>query len=386
MASPIFLSNPPPGFSIVAILRGIQLALLGAYRSLQNPKLFESKYYQQAFNQLKYSIILQCILWAPILTVRFFFQILALIFRHDQDLENIVSGLEYFQKNVLNIGVFIISAIRFFTPELDDLFLTSLKFIDSVYIEKHPDRKEHQYHDNLIDISLKLTDLDYNKTGKKIKQSWFKTIQLKYQKSGDFSNFVKRYLYNCSFNILIYILCKVPKIGTIIIGLISFQNFNDKVGSISAIIIFFVLQLLPKHYTSLFLSIFWGSRNMIHDLLLPYFIRIQFTKIEKDQWMKSREGVLFGFGLCYYYIIYQLPWISVFVYGIAESSVAYLITKVSDPPPNQLSQLINWNSTQLVWNKDDERKVLGGGFADQDEGFKPIPGSFIVDPNLKKND
>lgn len=383
MASPIFISNPPPGFSVVAIIRGIQLALLGAYRSLQNPKLFKSLYYQQALQSIKFSIIIQCILWTPIISIKLFFKFVSLFIRHSQNIDSIISSLEYFQSNILNIGIFIISAIRFFKPELDDLFLTSLKFIDDVYVSKHPEKIDHQYHDNLISISLKLTDLDYD-IKKTSQQSWLASIKSKYSKSGDFTAFLQRYANNVIFNIFIYFLCKIPKIGTIVLGLISFQNFNDKVGTIPASVIFFLLQILPKRHSILFLTIYWGSRNMIHDLLLPYFIRIQFTKLEKDQWMKSREGLLFGFGLCYYYLIYQFPWVGILIYGFAESSIAYLITKVSDPPPSHISQLINWNSSQLVWDKETEKNVLTGKF-NNDEGYASIPGSFIIDVSHPKS-
>lgn len=374
MASPIFILNPPPGFSVLAIVRGIQLALLGAYRSLQNPALFRSVYYQQALTAIKYSIILQCIVWVPVVALRIFFKLLSIVFRRNADLESLVHTIEYFQRNVLNVGVFVISAIRFFRPELDNLFLTSLQFIDGVYVQKHPDKAHHQYHPNLVELSTKLADVD----PKPQATSWIASIRAKYAKSGEFSAFLQRYLNNVLFNILVYMLCRVPKIGPVILGLISFQNFNEKVGSIPAIVIFIFLQLVPKHYSMLFLSIYWGSRNMIHDLLLPYFIRLQFSKSEKEQWIKAREGLLFGFGLCYYFLIYQFPWVGILIYGFAESSIAYLITKVSDPPPNNAGKLINWISSQLVFEKEKEQSVLKGHFS-KDEGFTPIPGSFIVD-------
>lgn len=379
MPSPIFISKPPPGFSILAILRGIQLALLGAYRSLQNPKLFQSSYYKQAWTAVKYSVLLQFILLLPLLSLKVFFKFLSLLFTHDRDLDNIVGNLGYFQKNVLNLGVFVISGVRFLGPDLDQLFLTSLKFIDNVYITKHPDRTDHQYHDNLLAMSARTNDFQYTKSS-----NWFTSVKSMYKNSGEFSSFLQRYAKSCAFNICIFFLCRVPKIGPIILGLISFQNFNDKVGTVAASVIFIILQTLPKHYSVLFLTIYWGSRNMIHDLLLPYFVRIHVSKTEKEQWMKSREELLFGFGLCYYFLIYQFPWIGILIYGFAESSIAYLVTKVTDPPPSQRNQLINWNLSQLVWDKEKESSVLHGTFVDVDEGFAPIPGSFIVDVREKQ--
>lgn len=66
--------------------------------------------------------------------------------------------------------------------------------------------------------------------------------------------------------------------------------------------------------------------------LEPYFSRIHFTKEQKKHWFHDREGVLFGFAVGFY-IFLRIPLLGVLVYGIAEGSVAYLITKITTPPP-----------------------------------------------------
>jgi len=42
--------------------------------------------------------------------------------------------------------------------------------------------------------------------------------------------------------------------------------------------------------------------------------------------------VLFGFGVGFY-IFLRIPLLGVLIYGIAEASTAFLITKITDPPP-----------------------------------------------------
>lgn len=42
--------------------------------------------------------------------------------------------------------------------------------------------------------------------------------------------------------------------------------------------------------------------------------------------------MLFGFGVAFFMML-KIPLIGVLVYGIAEASTAYLITKITDPPP-----------------------------------------------------
>lgn len=366
MALPIFISNPPPGFSAVAILRGFQLAILGGFRSLQNPKLFKTLYYRQAGLAISISVIIQLVLWSPILLLRVLAEFIGL-FTSLQSINSFALALKSFQFNVLNISVFVISASRYFSADLDNLFLSSLEFIDLVYLLKHPEKTAQQYHSNLVALSSKEHFLN---------PSW-NLIKAKYTSSQDFAVFIQRYFKNWVANLTIFFLGRLPYVGSLILGLISIQNLNDKIGTVRALVVFGVLQILPKYYSVMFLNAYWGSRSMVHDLLLPYFSRVRFTKIEKDQWIKSREGLLFGFGFCYFMLIKRLPWIGLLTYGFAESSVAYLITKVSDPPPSQVSQLVHWNASQLVWNKEKEIEVLSGHTFEKDEGFHPLPGSYL---------
>lgn len=74
---------------------------------------------------------------------------------------------------------------------------------------------------------------------------------------------------------------------------------------------------------------------------------MKFTKEQKRRWFLDREGVLFGFALGFY-IMMKPPMIGVLVYGIAEASTAYLITKITDPPPPPASSE-GFAETQVTW-------------------------------------
>lgn len=54
--------------------------------------------------------------------------------------------------------------------------------------------------------------------------------------------------------------------------------------------------------------------------------------MQKKLWFKDREGVLFGFAFTFI-VLLKIPLVGVLIYGIAEASTAYLITKITDPPP-----------------------------------------------------
>ena len=81
--------------------------------------------------------------------------------------------------------------------------------------------------------------------------------------------------------------------------------------------------------------------------LEPYFSRIHYTKEQKRKWFKEREGVLFGFGVGFF-VFLKIPLVGVLIYGIAEASTAYLITKITDPPPPP-AQAEGFAETQVRW-------------------------------------
>lgn len=64
----------------------------------------------------------------------------------------------------------------------------------------------------------------------------------------------------------------------------------------------------------------------------PYFSRIRYSPEQKKMWFHDREGVLYGFAVAFF-ILLKVPLAGVLIYGIAEASTAYLITKITQPPP-----------------------------------------------------
>lgn len=86
--------------------------------------------------------------------------------------------------------------------------------------------------------------------------------------------------------------------------------------------------------------------------LEPYFSRVRFSRDQKKHWFHDREGVLFGFGVGFY-IFLKVPLLGVLIYGIAEASTAYLITKITDPPPPP-AQAENFAESQVTWKNKQE--------------------------------
>lgn len=65
---------------------------------------------------------------------------------------------------------------------------------------------------------------------------------------------------------------------------------------------------------------------------------------------------MFGFGVGFY-IFLKIPLLGVLIYGIAEASTAYLITKITDPPPAPASSA-GFAASQVKWQNKHEFLTL----------------------------
>ena len=171
--------------------------------------------------------------------------------------------------------------------------------------------------------------------------------------------FLIRFGRRAGISLAIYTLSYLPYIGRFVLPAASFYTFNKAVGPIPAVIIFGSGIFLPRRYLVIFLQSYFSSRSLMRELvqspfphyrspplksittnsppspkqLEPYFSRIRMTPSQKRLWFRDREGLLFGFGVGFY-IFLKIPLLGVLIYGIAEASTAYLITKITDPPPS----------------------------------------------------
>lgn len=213
--------------------------------------------------------------------------------------------------------------------------MDSLKWVDLTYTAKHrdsPDELRPLYYPNLVQYDT-----------------------LKNQKRKDSASsasalrlFLYRFGRRGLISVLIFSLSYLPIFGRFVLPLASFYTFKRAVGYGPAISLFLGGLFVPRRYLVVFLQTYFSSRNLMRELLVPYFTRIQFTQHEKKHWFRSREGVLFGFGLGFYFLI-RVPLLGVLIYGIAEASTAYLITKITDPPPPP-SESRGFAETQEVWH------------------------------------
>jgi Etoposide-induced protein 2.4 (EI24) len=255
--------------------------------------------------------------------------------------DQIVGGLDFIQEYVLQVPFFLMVLLRHVTPTLDNLFMDSLRWVDMTYVKKHksesPDALRDMYYPNLQMYKVRDGSTHSGSTMEGL------------------SMFLVRFARKAAISLAIFGLSYLPVVGRFVLPAASFYTFNHAVGLGPASIIFGTGIFLPRRYLVMFLQSYFASRSLMRELLEPYFARIHFTKEQKRNWFHSREGLLFGFGIGFYVLI-KVPLVGVLIYGIAEASTAYLITKVTDPPPpsTDKDKLAAFTASQQVWRNKHE--------------------------------
>jgi hypothetical protein len=220
--------------------------------------------------------------------------------------------------------------------------MDSLRWVDLTYVSKHkndnPDGLREMYYPNLREYK--------QKGGMKGSTSTSKGITL----------FIWRFARKALISLAVFGLSYVPYAGKLVLPAASFYTFHKAVGLGPAAVIFGTGIFLPKRHLVIFLQTYFASRSLVRELLEPYFARIHFDKQQKRNWFRSREGLLFGFGIGFY-VLLRVPLLGVLIYGIAEASAAYLITKITDPPPSPNAtpeQQEQYLASQQTWRNKHE--------------------------------
>ena len=290
-----------------------------AHRALQNPKLFTSDQYRQAAIAVCAGIAIRIIINIPIYTVKALLFILSLLMDLDHETwdDKLVNGLDFLANSVLQVPFFLMMVMSSITPTLDHMFMDSLQWVDQTYIQKHksedPTTLRAMYYPMLRMYST------HGELEKKRNRSPLDGVLL----------FATRYGRRAAISLTVYALTFLPVVGRFVLPVASFYTFNKAVGPVPASIVFASGLVVPKRYMVSFLQTYFSSRSLMRQLLQPYFDRVRFTRQQKKIWFIDRSGVLFGFSVAFA-IMVKVPLLGVLIYGIAEASTAYLITKITE--------------------------------------------------------
>ncbi|CAK7264071.1 hypothetical protein SEPCBS119000_000812 [Sporothrix epigloea] len=351
-------------FDANAILRGAQLTLVGgmmqpkqaddrrnlagvggctaAQRALSNPGLWTTQHYRQAAIAVGCGIAIRLLIEIPIVAVKIGLWFLSFVIRLDTVSwdDTIADGLRFLQQYVLQVPLFLMTLMRHVTPAMDDLFMQSLQWVDHTYAQKHARDVDaaalvdprRRYYENLRTYAQisnvhqpppTATSAALDKVGEKLGPEKKSAVR-----------FLWRFGRRAGISLAVFALSYVPIVGRFVLPATSFYTFRRAVGLGPAALIFGAGLFLPRRYLVVFLQTYYGQRSLMRELLGPYFARVHFTASQKRQWFSSREALLFGFGAGFY-VLLRVPLVGVLIYGIAEASTAYLVTKITDPPPGQ---------------------------------------------------
>lgn len=216
--------------------------------------------------------------------------------------------------------------------------MQSLQWVDMTYVQKHKQDDPNELRD-MFYPNLKM----YRKVdGSTHSESTAQAVSM----------FLYRFARKGAISLVVFGLSYLPIVGRFVLPAASFYTFNKAAGLGPALAIFGTGVFLPRRWLVVFLQSYFASRSLMRELLEPYFARVKFSKEQKRAWFRSREAVLFGFGLGFYILI-RVPLVGVLIYGIAEASTAYLITKITDPPPPP-AEMTEFAQSQQTWrNKHD---------------------------------
>ncbi|KAI1454647.1 formamidase [Annulohypoxylon moriforme] len=351
-------------FDLNAVIRGVQLTLVGAHRALQNPGIFTNDHYKQAAIAVAAGIAIRVAIAVPIVGIKVLLGILSLIFDLDKTTwdDTLVNGLDLIANHVLQIPLFLMTLMRYVTPTLDNLFMDSLRWVDVTYARKHknenPDTLRDMYYPNLSGYRQRDGSTNSTSTAEAV------------------TMFMWRFTRKALISLAVFALSYVPYVGRLVLPAASFYTFHKAVGLGPAAVIFGAGIFLPKRYLVIFLQTYFASRSLTRELLEPYFARVHFSKEQKRKWFRSREGLLFGFGIGFYTLL-RVPLLGVLIYGIAEASTAYLITKITDPPPSSKasrSEVEQFTESQQVWRN--KHGFLNLPLANLDAGHDSRPPSY----------
>ncbi|KAJ3532080.1 hypothetical protein NM208_g8596 [Fusarium decemcellulare] len=310
------------------------------HRALQNPALFTTDHYRQAAIAVLAGIAIRLIISVPIIGIKVLIWFISLFISLDAVTwdDKLVGGLDFVAEYVLQVPFFLMALMRYVVPTLDNLFMQSLEWVDMTYVHKHKDEKPSELRDMYYPNLRRYRASD----GSTHSESTAQAVSM----------FLYKFLRKGAISLAVFGLSYAPVIGRFVLPAASFYTFNNAVGLGPASVIFGTGIFLPRRYLVIFLQSYFSSRSLMRELLEPYFARVHFTKEQKRNWFRSREGVLFGFGLGFYVLV-KIPLVGVLVYGIAEASTAYLITKITDPPPPP-QEMKEYAESQQNWsNKHD---------------------------------
>ncbi|KAI8393740.1 uncharacterized protein BYT42DRAFT_591371 [Radiomyces spectabilis] len=293
-------------WTIKGLQDGVDYAMHGIRLVLQNPNLRTHKYLRIVLYLSALSFIIYLVSNVLVGIVLFIAQI-AIWLTSSKDEIHMAELITTTRQNIRDVIVMVplvgLMLMRYVYPKpLDDLFMESLRYIDS----QHPDRAPY---------APAFQKRNYRK------EIW---PQMK--------GYMKRMWKNLRLGLVIYALSFMPIVGPYVFPAAAAYATYRSLGNTQAVVVGICFLFLPQGATKTLVRALIGMRTLMRELLEPYFARMGMSHKEKLRWFSGRKDVLFGFSAIAY-ILVRIPFVGVIGYGISQAAAAYMLTAVIDPPP-----------------------------------------------------
>ncbi|KAI7894858.1 uncharacterized protein EV154DRAFT_497226 [Mucor mucedo] len=296
-------------WTIKGLQEGAVYAVQGVALVLQNPNIRKQRFLKIFIYLSIVSFILlgltNLLVAIPIHVVRFvlWFSSSTKASQADDALE---SANRFVRELVASVPLLSLLFMRYIYPKpLDDLFMESLRFLDST----EPNRAPY------ASVLAK----------QKFKRNYWV----------DMKEYMWRSWKKVRIGMVLLILSFLPYVGRFVFPLAGAYTSYMALGKTQGIAVGICFFFLPRWATMKLIRALIGMRSLMRELLAPYFVRMRMSHREKRAWFSGRKDVLFGFSAIAYIII-RLPIVGILGYGIAQAAAAYMLTVVTDPPSNDV--------------------------------------------------
>ncbi|KAG0174699.1 hypothetical protein DFQ30_003169 [Apophysomyces sp. BC1015] len=278
----------------------------GVTTVIQNPRMRKEKYLRVIMYLSIVSLVLfgltRLLIGLPIYLIRLVVWIVAPHHEGGRYMDDALTSISRVTHDLMTSAPFLaLLFMRYLYPKpLDDLFVESLRFIDS----KHPERPPYA-------SSL---------TQRKYRQEYWSNMK----------DYTMRTWRKLRLGVLLYLLSLIPMVGPFVFPAAGAYATFKALGKTQGIVAGICFLLLPRWTGIALIRGLISMRALMRELLEPYFVRMNMDHTEKRKWFSARKDILFGFSAVVYIMI-RLPIIGFINYGIAQAAAAYILTMVTEP-------------------------------------------------------
>ncbi|CAN3372064.1 hypothetical protein DIURU_001397 [Diutina rugosa] len=330
MPSPIFISKPSISFHPSVVLMGAAEALWATV-GLVGVCLYTLSSLQglvQAWHTLKMSVSIHLLFQMPLYLVRGGYHVLEMVTGRRCPVPPPMARLDTLVTDYYTPHVFLMVMSGFFVVDWDGMLVSG------------------------VTPQMKDALTSYPNEHRQYPKPWRQRLYYLLKTSPEFQQCVSRYAYHLVFASVVFALVEVIpdyKCAPVALSFLTWKWLSERLGAFPSVVVIGMLNLVDFRYQGPVVTSFAGASLLARDLLVPYFCRVPFTRYESTQWVKSREGVLWGFAVVFWCLLWRFPVACFWIYNAAQFGMGRLISRISAAPPPSKSAFYHWSTSQLVW-------------------------------------